>query len=119
MPPITVRRASYELLNDPLLNKGVAFTEAERNAFGLHGLLPPHVGDLDEQVARRLQALQAFETDLERYDFLRDMQDNNETAFYALLTREIEQMLPLVYTPTVGLGCQRSARSTASRAVCS
>ena len=107
MPLIAVWRTSYELLNDPLLNKGVAFTEAERDAFGLHGLLPPHVGALDEQVARRLQALQAFETDLERYDFLRDMQDNNETAFYALLTREIEQMLPLVYTPTVGLGCQR------------
>ena len=107
MPLTAVRRASYELLNDPLLNKGVAFTEGERDAFGLHGLLPPHVGTLDEQVARRLQALQAFETDLERYDFLRDMQDNNETAFYALLTREIEHMLPLVYTPTVGLGCQR------------
>ncbi len=107
MSSIPVRRAGYELLNDPLLNKGIAFTEAERDEFGLHGLLPPHVGTLDEQVARRLQAAQAFETDLERYDFLRDMQDNNETAFYALLTREIEHMLPLVYTPTVGLGCQR------------
>ena len=107
MTSITVRRASYELLNDPLLNKGIAFTEAERDAFGLHGLLPPHVGKLDEQVERRLKVLQAFETDLERYDFLRDMQDNNETACYALLTREIAQMLPLVYTPTVGLGCQR------------
>lgn len=107
MSPIPVRRASYELLNDPVLNKGIAFTEAERDAFGLHGLLPPHVGTLDEQDARCLQALEAFETDLERYDFLRDMQDHNETAFYALLTREIEHMLPLVYTPTVGLGCQR------------
>lgn len=102
-----VGRSGYELLNDPLLNKGVAFPEAERDAFGLHGLLPPHVGTLDEQVDRHLEALRRFETSLERYNFLRDMQDNNETAFYALLTRHLEEVLPLVYTPTVGEGCQR------------
>jgi malate dehydrogenase (oxaloacetate-decarboxylating) len=105
--PITVRRSGYELLNDPLLNKGVAFPEPERDAFELHGLLPPHVGSLDEQVTRRLDALRSLETSLEQYDFLRDMQDNNETAFYSLLTQHLEEVLPIVYTPTVGVGCQR------------
>jgi malate dehydrogenase (oxaloacetate-decarboxylating) len=97
----------YELINTPLLNKGTAFAEAERDIFGLHGLLPPHVGSLDEQVERRLKVLHAFETDFERYAFLRELQDTNETLFYALLVRNIEEMLPLVYTPTVGEGCQR------------
>src|SRR5262249_27088479 len=96
-----------EVLNRPLLNKGTAFTEAERDRFHLHGLLPPHVGTLDEQVARRLKALRAFETDFERYVFLRELQDTNETLFYAVLVRNLEELLPIVYTPTVGEGCQR------------
>ena len=94
------------LLTDPLLNKGTAFTEEERTAFNLHGLLPPHVGTLDEQVERRLKGFRKFETDLERYLFLRGLQDSNETLFYALLTRNLAELLPLVYTPTVGEGCQ-------------
>ena len=94
------------LLIDPLLNKGSAFTEEERTAFALHGLLPPHIGTLDEQVDRRLQAVRKFETKLERYLFLRGLQDSNETLFYALLTRNLAALLPLVYTPTVGEGCQ-------------
>jgi malate dehydrogenase (oxaloacetate-decarboxylating) len=97
----------YDLINTPLLNKGTAFTESERDAFRLHGLLPPHIGTLDEQVERRLKVLRAFETDFERYALLRELQDTNETLFYALLVRNIEEMLPLVYTPTVGEGCQR------------
>jgi malate dehydrogenase (oxaloacetate-decarboxylating) len=105
--PLTVARSGYELLNDPMLNKGISFDKAERDAFNLHGLLPPHVGNLEEQVSRRLSSLREFETDLERYDFLRDMQDNNETAFYSLLVRHTAETLPIVYTPTVGLGCQR------------
>jgi malate dehydrogenase (oxaloacetate-decarboxylating) len=98
--------SGYELLNDPLLNKGTAFTEAERDAFDLHGLLPPHVADLDYQVQRRLAAFHGLGSDLQRYVFLRGLQDSNETLFYALLTRNIEEMMPIVYTPTVGLGCQ-------------
>jgi malate dehydrogenase (oxaloacetate-decarboxylating) len=94
------------LLTDPLLNKGTAFTEEERTAFGLHGLLPPHVGTLDEQVARRLQAVRRLGSDLDRYVFLRGLQDANETLFYALLTRNLSELLPVVYTPTVGEGCQ-------------
>src|SRR3974377_2599687 len=98
--------SGYELLNDPLLNKGTAFTEAERDAFDLHVLLPPHVAELDYQVQRRLASFRGLGSDLQRYVFLRGLQDSNETLFYALLTRNIEEMMPIVYTPTVGLGCQ-------------
>ncbi len=96
-----------DLLNWPTLNKGTAFTEAERDLFRLHGLLPPHVGTLEEQMARRLRALRAVATDFERYTFLRELHDSNETLFYALLSGNLEELLPLVYTPTVGEGCQR------------
>ena len=104
---LTTSRTGWDLLADPLLNKGTAFTEAERNVFGLHGLLPPHVGTLDEQVARRMAVLRRFASDLERYAFLRELHDNNETVFFALLEKQIEELLPLVYTPTVGAGCQQ------------
>jgi malate dehydrogenase (oxaloacetate-decarboxylating) len=102
--------AGYQLLADSLLNKGTAFTDKERDDFELHGLLPPRVASLDEQVSRRLQALRGFSTDLERYAFLRELQDTNETVFYALLTRNIEELLPIAYTPTVGAGCQHFSR---------
>jgi malate dehydrogenase (oxaloacetate-decarboxylating) len=110
--PQTVDTAlsGYELLNDPLLNKGTAFTEAERDAFDLFGLLPPHVATLDLQVKRRLDAFRAIGSDIEKYIFLRGLQDTNETLFYALLTRNIEEMMPIVYTPTVGLGCEQFSR---------
>jgi malate dehydrogenase (oxaloacetate-decarboxylating) len=107
LPTVETALSGYELLNDPLLNKGTAFTEAERDEFELHGLLPPHVAELNYQVMRRYDAFLAQGTDIERYTFLRGLQDSNETLFYALLTRNIEEMMPVVYTPTVGLGCQR------------
>ena len=100
----------YELLNDPLLNKGTAFTDAERDLFDLHGLLPPYVTTLDLQVERRLDAFRGPATELQKYIFLRGTQDTNETLFYALLTRHIEELMPTVYTPTVGLGCQQFSR---------
>ena len=103
---LTTSRTGWALLADPLLNKGTAYTEAERDAFGLHGLLPPHIGTLEEQVTRRLLVLRRFATDLERYAFLRELHDNNETLFFALLGQNLEELLPLVYTPTVGAGCQ-------------
>ena len=106
--PYTVETAlsGYELLNDPLLNKGTGFSDDERDAFDLHGLLPPRVTPLDMQVKRRLDAFRGQTTDLHKYVFLRGLQDTNETLFYALLTQNIEEMMPIVYTPTVGLGCQ-------------
>jgi len=101
----------YELLNDPLLNKGTAFTDEERDAFDLHGLLPPHVATLDEQVGRRMQAFRQLPSDLERYVFLRGLQDSVEVLFYALLLHDLAGMLPVVYTPTVGLGCQEFSQT--------
>ena len=102
--------SGYELLNDPLLNKGTAFSEVERDEFDLFGLLPPHVTTLDLQVERRLEAFRGLGTDLQKYIFLRGLQDTNETLFYALLTRNIAELMPIVYTPTVGLGCQQFSR---------
>ncbi|MHC2333223.1 NAD-dependent malic enzyme [Bradyrhizobium sp. USDA 4454] len=106
----TTALSGYELLADPQLNKGTAFSEAEREAFDLHGLLPPNILTLDEQVSRRLEALRGYETDIERYAFLRELQDTNETLFYALLVSNLEELLPIVYTPTVGEGCQKFSR---------
>jgi malate dehydrogenase (oxaloacetate-decarboxylating) len=88
----------YDLLIHPRLNKGTAFTESERDAFGLHGLLPPHIGKLEEQRRRRKNGLDAETTPLQKYSFMRDLQDTNETLFYSLITHHIEETLPIVYT---------------------
>jgi malate dehydrogenase (oxaloacetate-decarboxylating) len=104
---LQVSLSGFNLINSPRLNKGTAFSEQERDILDLHGLLPPHVGTLEEQIARRLHALERQPTPFSKYAFLRDLQDTNETLFYALVVRNVEQMLPLVYTPTVGEGCQR------------
>jgi malate dehydrogenase (oxaloacetate-decarboxylating) len=109
-PFVEIDLLDYNLLNNPLLNKGTAFTEQERDTFDLHGLLPPNIATLDEQVSRRLQAFRQLPNDFERYVFLRGLQDTNEVLFYALLVRNLEEMLPIVYTPTVGLGCQQFSR---------
>jgi malate dehydrogenase (oxaloacetate-decarboxylating) len=106
-PGVETSLSGYDLINNPMLNKGTAFTEEERDNFGLHGLLPPHVGVLEDQIKRRLRAIKDIPGGFEQYAFLRELQDTNETLFYALLVRNVEQMLPLVYTPTVGEGCQR------------
>ena len=100
----------YNLLADSRLNKGTAFSEEERDTFGLHGLLPPRVASIEEQVSRRLAGFRQFATDLERYAFLRDLQDTNETLYYALLAEHLEELLPIVYTPTVGAGCRAFSR---------
>ena len=109
-PKLVTPFAGYQLLAIRCSTRAPRSPSSERDAFELHGLLPPHVATLDEQVSRRLQALRGFATDLERYAFLRDLQDTNETLFYALLTRNIEELLPIVYTPTVGDGCQHFSR---------
>ncbi len=104
---IRTKLSGYDLLNNPRLNKGTAFTQAERDAFGLHGLLPPHQGTLEEQMERREKILQRLPTNFDKYSFMRDLQDINETLFYSLIAHNIEALLPIVYTPTVGEGCQR------------
>lgn len=95
-----------QLLDTPLLNKGTAFTEAERTRYGLHGLLPPQVETLEQQVARAYKAYQRKDEDLERHIYLRQLQDANEVLFYRLLLDHIVEMMPIVYTPVVALACQ-------------
>jgi len=96
-----------DLLNRQGLNKGTAYTEDERRKLGLHGLLPPHVETLDEQVVRAYGAYQRKDDDLERHIYLRALQDTNEVLFYRLLLDHIEEMTPIVYTPTVALACEQ------------
>jgi len=100
-------RSAFELLHDPFLTKGTAFTEEERKTHHLEGLLPPTVETLDEQVARVLNQLDRWDNDLERYMHLRSVQDRNRTLFYKVLTSDPERFLPLVYTPTVGDACEQ------------
>ena len=94
------------VLHDPIRNKGTAFTEVERDALGLRGLLPPHVSTMDTQVMRVMDNLRRKSTDLERYIYLISLQDRNETLFYRVLVDYMNEMMPLVYTPTVGKACQ-------------
>lgn len=104
---LKVHLTDYALMKSSLLNKGMAFTPEEREAFNLLGLLPPHVGDLQTQRERSYLAFKSKPTNIEKYIYLRDLQDSNETLFYSLITHHIEELLPIVYTPTVGLGCQQ------------
>lgn len=90
----------------PLLNKGTAFTEAERDALGLRGLLPPHVANQEEQVMRVMTNFRRKPNDLERYIYLVGLQDRNETLFYRVVMEHLEEMMPVIYTPTVGKACQ-------------
>jgi malate dehydrogenase (oxaloacetate-decarboxylating) len=100
-------RRGMDLLNRPGLNKGTAFTDEQRSALGLHGLLPPHVESLDEQVVRAYEAYQRKTDDLERHIYLRALQDTDEVLFYRLLLDHIEEMTPMIYTPVVALACQQ------------
>jgi malate dehydrogenase (oxaloacetate-decarboxylating) len=95
------------LLETPLLNKGSAFTERERKSFNLLGLVPPRYESIDEQVERAYLQYSSFVSPLNKHIFLRAIQDNNETLFYRLLQKYIEEMMPIIYTPTVGEACER------------
>ena len=99
----------YALLRNPRLNKGTAFTMAERHAYGLEGLLPPAVTTIELQVARRHAEIANLENDLQKYLVLSDLQARNETLFYAVLMSDPATYMPLVYTPTVGEACQKFA----------
>ena len=95
------------LIDHAMLNKGSAFTPEERTRFGLYGLIPAAVETLAQQSARMYQAYKKKTEDLSRHIFLRELQDRNETLFYHLLIDHIAEMLPMIYTPVVGLACQR------------
>lgn len=104
---LKISLTDYALISNPLLNKGMAFTNEERSEFGLLGLLPPDVATLAMQRERSYAAVKQKPTDLEKYIYMRDLQDSNETLFYNLLSHHLEELLPIVYTPTVGLGCEQ------------
>jgi malate dehydrogenase (oxaloacetate-decarboxylating)(NADP+) len=95
------------LLRDPLLNKGTAFTEEERDALGLRGFLPAHVLSMQEQAERVLTNLRSLPSDLEKYIALNSLHDRNEALFFRVVCDNIDEIQPLIYTPTVGLACQR------------
>ncbi|MFQ6677280.1 MAG: NAD-dependent malic enzyme [Fidelibacterota bacterium] len=105
-PPERILPKGTDLLLDPLYNKGTAFTERERKLLNLEGLLPPHTLTLVEQKAKVLETVRSKNTDIEKYIYLMSLQDRNETLFYRLITEEIEEFLPIIYTPTVGQACQ-------------
>lgn len=98
-----------DLLHNPNTNKGTAFTENERNALGLKGLLPPHVSSMDEQVNRVMIGLRSKTSDIEKHIFLISLQERNRTLFYRVVIDHLEEIMPLIYTPTVGEACQKYA----------
>src|SRR5215813_9221278 len=104
--PADLGRRGIALLQDPSLNKGTAFTEAERDAFGLRGLLPARVLSMEQQIGRILENFRRKPSDIERYIQLTALQERNESLFYRVLIDYVEEMMPIVYTPTVGQACQ-------------
>ena len=104
--PLTDMPRGAALLRDAMLNKGTAFTEEERDALGLRGLLPPRIHTQDEQVLRVMENFRKKPDDLSRYIHLLSVQDRSETLFYRVLIDHLEEMMPVVYTPTVGQACQ-------------
>jgi malate dehydrogenase (oxaloacetate-decarboxylating) len=104
---IEVAAGGRELLEDPLVNKGLAFSEAERGELGLSGLLPPQVLTAEEDVGLAYEQYQQKTTDLERYIFLGSLQDRNETLFFRLVVEHLTEMTPIVYTPVVGSAVER------------
>ena len=99
-----------ELLHDPLLNKGTAFTDEEREKLGLRGLLPPRPATLQEQIERIMLNYRAKPDDLEKFIYLSSLHDRNETLFFRVLIDHIEELMPIIYTPTVGRACQAYAQ---------
>ena len=105
--PLYIRYAGPVLLETPLLNKGSAFTEEEKRAFNLEGLLPATIETIEEQASRAYQQYSQFNNDLDKHIYLRNIQDTNETLYFRLITDHLTEMMPIIYTPTVGLACQK------------
>ena len=105
--PLYIPYAGPSLIETPLLNKGSAFTKEERKNFNLAGLLPPRFETIEEQVSRAYMQYSSFQTDLNKHIYLRAIQDNNETLYYRLVQEHLEEMMPIIYTPTVGDACEQ------------
>ncbi|WP_130804036.1 NAD-dependent malic enzyme [Acinetobacter ihumii] len=105
--PLYIPYAGFTLLELPLLNKGSAFTQDERRHFNLNGLLPHVIETIEEQSQRSYQQFTAFNDAINKHIYLRNIQDTNETLFYRLIEDHLEEMMPIIYTPTVGEACQR------------
>lgn len=105
--PLYIPYAGNTLLELPLLNKGSAFSAEERSRFNLHGLIPHAIESIEEQSQRSYQQYCAFTDDINRHIYLRNIQDTNETLFYHLIQNHLSEMMPIIYTPTVGEACQR------------
>jgi len=99
-------RKGTDWLHNPIFNKGTAFTDAERDFLGLRGLLPPHVQTMDQQVRRVMANFRSKSSDLERYIQIVSLQDRNQTLFYRVVMDHLEELMPIIYTPTVGKACQ-------------
>ena len=108
--PIYIPFAGPALLEAPLLNKGSAFTLRERQQFNLEGLLPYNIETIEEQEARVYQQLRSFESEIDKHIYLRNIQDTNETVYFRLVTDHLTEIMPLIYTPTVGLACQQFSK---------
>lgn len=108
--PLYIRYAGPALLETSLLNKGSAFTKEERRNFNLEGLLPHSIETIEEQVRRCYMQFSSFSDDLVKHIYLRNIQDSNETLFYRLMADNLEEMMPIIYTPTVGRACQEFSR---------
>ncbi|WP_298623294.1 hypothetical protein [uncultured Legionella sp.] len=104
---IRVTKHGMELIRDSLLNKGTAFSNAERDHYGLHGLLPPTIETLEEQIIRCKDAYDLKETPLEKHIYLRALQDRNEILFYRFIIENLEEIMPIIYTPVVGQACEQ------------
>jgi malate dehydrogenase (oxaloacetate-decarboxylating) len=105
--PLYIHYAGNALLELPLLNKGSAFTEQERTNFNLHGLIPHVTESIEEQSERSWQQYCSFNEAINKHIYLRNIQDTNETLFYHLIENHLSEMMPIIYTPTVGEACQR------------
>ncbi|HTF95815.1 MAG TPA: NAD-dependent malic enzyme [Cellvibrio sp.] len=108
--PIYIPFAGPALLEAPLLNKGSAFSQRERQQFNLEGLLPYKIETIEEQEARVYHQLCSFQTPIDKHIYLRNIQDTNETAYFRLVTDHLPEIMPLIYTPTVGLACQQFSK---------
>ncbi|WP_133405854.1 NAD-dependent malic enzyme [Parashewanella tropica] len=109
--PLYLPYAGPTILEAPLINKGTAFTEEERISFNLEGLLPQAIETIEEQASRAYEQYSRFDSDLNKHIFLRNIQDTNETLFYRLVQNHITEMMPIIYTPTVGLACERFSKN--------